>query len=138
MLHTHRAKEFLQFLKLLDKTVDAELEAHLILDNYATHKTASVQAWLAQHPRFHLHFTPTHASWLNQVECWFSILTEEQLKRGSYRSVEELKQAIQEFLDTHNEDARPFKWVKTADEIIDKVKRFCERSLKILNNEETS
>ncbi len=134
----HRASEFLKFLKLIDTRVDTDLDVHLILDNYSTHKTASVQVWLSRHTRFHLHFTPTHSSWLNQVECWFSILTEKQLKRGSHHSVVELKRAIQEFLDAHNEAPQPFKWIKTADEIIAKVQRFCEQTLQAHTDDETS
>jgi putative transposase len=121
----HRASEFLKFLKLIESRVEQELDVHLVMDNYSTHKTASVSAWLARHPRFHLHFIPTHSSWLNQVEAWFSILTEKQLKRGSHHSVAELEAAIYEFLDAHNESPSPFKWVKTADEILGKVARYC-------------
>lgn len=127
----HRTKEFLKFLKLLDKRVKSELDVHLILDNYATHKTPSVKAWLLKHPRFHLHFTPTHASWLNQVEGFFSILTEKQLKRGNHHNVRELEKAIQEFLDAHNENPTPFRWVKTADEILAKVARYCADTVKL-------
>jgi transposase len=121
----HRAKEFVQFLKLIDARVAAELSVHLIMDNYATHKAPSVMNWLSRHPRFHLHFIPTHSSWLNQVEGWFAILTNKQLKRGSHHSVRELEAAIHEFLDVHNEAPTPFKWVKTADEILTKIARFC-------------
>jgi len=121
----HRASEFLKFLKLIDKQVEPELDLHLVMDNYATHKAPSVTAWLTKHPRFHMHFIPTHSSWLNQVECWFSILTEKQLKRGSHHSVQELETAIYEFVNAHNENPSPFKWVKTADEILAKVARYC-------------
>ena len=121
----HRASEFLKFLKLIDRQVEPELDLHLVMDNYATHKTPSVMAWLSKHPRFHMHFIPTHSSWLNQVEGWFSILTEKQLKRGSHHSVQELEAAIYQFLDAHNENPSPFKWVKTADEILAKVARYC-------------
>ncbi len=127
----HRAREFLTFLKLIDKQVEPELDLHLIMDNYATHKTPSVVNWLAKHPRFHFHFIPTHSSWLNQVEGWFSILTEKQLKRGNHHSVRQLEQAIYEFLDVHNENPKPFKWVKTADEILAKVARYCTDTLKL-------
>jgi transposase len=119
----HRASEFLAFLKLIHTSAAADLPVHLILDNYATHKAPAVTAWLTKHPRFHLHFIPTHSSWLNQVECWFSILTEKQLKRGSHHNVRELEQAIREFLDAHNQSPTPFKWVKTADVILAKVAR---------------
>ncbi len=103
----HRASEFLKFLKLIDRQVEPELDLHLVMDNYATHKTPSVMAWLSKHPRFHMHFIPTHSSWLNQVEGWFSILTEKQLKRGSHHSVQELEAAIYQFLDAHNENPSP-------------------------------
>jgi len=127
----HRSKEFLQFLRLIDKSVPAELDVHLIMDNYATHKTESVKKWLLRNQRFHLHFTPTHASWLNQVECWFSILTEKQLKRGSYHSVRQLEEAIYEFIEAHNEDPAPFNWTKTADEILESLRRYCSDTLEL-------
>jgi len=127
----HRAIEFLKFLKLLDKQVDAKLDLHLITDNYATHKTPAVSAWLTSHPRFHMHFTPTHSSWLNQVEGWFSILTEKQLKHSSHFSVRELEADIYAFLDAHNESPTPFKWVKTADEILAKLARYCAETVKL-------
>jgi hypothetical protein len=97
----------------------------LILDNYGTHKTPSVKAWLARHPRFHVHFTPTSASWLNQVERWFALLTQKQIKGGSHRSTVELERAIREYLDIYNEDRQPLIWTKSADEILASVARFC-------------
>jgi len=121
----HRAKEFVQFLQLIEERVAPGLDVHLIMDNYSTHKAPPVMKWLIRHRRFHLHFIPTHSSWLNQVEGWFGILTNKQLKRGSHHSVRELEAAIREFLDAHNDDPKPFKWVKTADEILAKVARFC-------------
>jgi transposase len=121
----HRAKEFVQFLTLIDDSIAAELDVHLIMDNYATHKAPSVRHWLSRHRRFHLHFIPTHSSWLNQVEGWFAILTNKQLKRGSHHSVRELEAAILDFLDVHNDSPTPFKWVKTADEILTKIARCC-------------
>jgi transposase len=128
----HRAIEFKKFLSVLDAEVKKTLDVHLILDNYATHKTPAVRAWLAKHPRFHAHFIPTHSSWLNAVEGWFGILTEKQMKRGSHFSVAELQQAIQEFLDAHNaREPRAFKWHKTADEILAKIEGLCERTLEI-------
>jgi len=123
----HRAKEFLQFLRTIDADVPAELDLHLILDNYGTHKTPSVKAWLARHPRFHVHFTPTSASWLNQVERWFALLTQKQIKRGSHRSTIELERAIREYLDIYNEQPQPFIWTKSADDILASIVRFCER-----------
>jgi len=127
----HRASEFLKFLKLIDERVELELDVHVIADNYATHKTASVAAWLTRHPRFHMHFTPTHSSWLNQVEGWFAILTEKQLKRGSHNSVRQLETDIYAFLDAHNESPTPFRWVKTADEIFAKLARYCADTVKL-------
>ena len=121
----HRTKEFVKFLRLIDRSVDPSLDLHLVLDNYATHKAPAVKAFLNRHPRFHLHFTPTHASWLNQVEGFFAILTNRQLRRGSHHSVAELERAIREFLDAHNKEPRPFRWTKTADEILDKLARYC-------------
>ena len=121
----HRTREFVSFLRVIDRSVERDLDVHLILDNYGTHKAPPVKAFLNRHPRFHLHFTPTHASWLNQVEGFFAILTNRQIKRGSHHSVSELERAIQEFLDAYNEKAKPFRWTKTADEILDKLARYC-------------
>jgi transposase len=101
---------------------------HVIVDNYATHKTALIQRWLAKRPRFHMHFTPTSASWLNLVERWFALLAEKQIKRGSHRSVRLLIAAIRRFVDISNASPRPFVWVKTADEILASVARFCLRT----------
>ncbi len=123
----HRGKEFLQFLRTIDANVPAALEVHLVMDNYGTHKTPTVRAWLARHPRFHLHFTPTSTSWLNQVERWFALLTQSQIKRGSHRSTLALEQAIREYLDHHNEQSKPFAWTKNADEILASIARFCKR-----------
>ena len=125
----HRSSEFLAFLRIIDKSVDPSLDVHIILDNLATHKTAAVMRWLVRHPRFHLHFTPTHSSWLNLVEVLFSILTEKQLKRGSHRSVRALEAAVYEFLDETNRNPKPFTWTKSADEILDSIARFCDRTL---------
>ena len=105
----------------------SQIQALLILDNYGTHKTPSVKAWLARHPRFHVHFTPTSASWLNQVERWFALLTQKQIKRGSHRSTIELERAIREYLDIYNEQPQPFIWTKSADDILASIVRFCER-----------
>lgn len=121
----HRAQEFLKFLKLIDQSVAPELDVHLIMDNYATHKTQAVRSWLAKHTRFTVHFIPTHSSWLNQVEGWFSILTEKQLKRGSHNSTPALEAAIYEFLEANNDDPTPFRWTKSADEILNKVANLC-------------
>jgi len=123
----HRSVEFVQFLKTLDAQVSNELDIHLILDNYGTHKTARVRRWLASHPRFHVHFTPTSASWLNLVERWFATLSEKQIKRGTHRSTRELEAAIRDYLRLTNEKPKPFVWHKTADEILGSVARYCQR-----------
>jgi transposase len=123
----HRSSEFLKFLRTIDQSVPPELDIHLVMDNYGTHKSPTVKAWFARHPRYHLHFTPTSGSWLNLVERWFAILSQRQIKRGSHRSTLELEKAIRSFLEIHNQDPKPFVWHKTADEIIDSVGRFCKR-----------
>lgn len=123
----HRAIEFRRFLQTIDKEVPAELELHLVLDNYATHKTPAIRRWLSRHPRFHLHFTPTGASWLNLVERWFAEITRRQIKRGAHRSTRQLEDAIRSYLALHNEDPKPFVWTKTADEILEAVARYCQR-----------
>lgn len=126
----HRAKEFRQFLDLIEAAVPAEQEVHLILDNYATHKSPTIHRWLLKHPRFHLHFIPTHSSWLNLVERWFGLLTERQIKRGAHTSVRQLQGAIEEFLRVSNAAPKPFVWTKTADEILDKVARYAGDTLR--------
>ncbi len=123
----HRSKEFLTFLRTIEANVPTTLDVHLILDNYGTHKTPSVKAWFARHPRFHVHFTPTSASWLNLVERFFALLTTRQIKRSAHRSTRELEQAIRSYLDIYNEDPKPFIWTKTADEILASLARFCGR-----------
>jgi len=123
----HRAIEFRKFLETIDAAVPAELGVHLILDNYGTHKTPLIHRWLARHPRFHLHFTPTSASWLNLVERWFALLTEKQIKRGVHHSTRALEAAILAFIAVSNTTAKPFVWTKTADEILASVARFCHR-----------
>jgi transposase len=125
----HRSLEFRKFLDKIDAAVPAGFEVHLILDNYGTHKTASIQRWLLKRPRFQLHFTPTGASWLNLVERWFALLTEQQLRRGIFRSTRNLETTIRSYIDSHNEQPRPFIWTKTADEILASVARFCQRTL---------
>ena len=124
----HRAKEFLEFLKHLDRNVPAALAVHLVVDNYGTHKTPAVKRWFTRHPRFALHFTPTSASWLNQVERWFADLTTRQIRRGTHRSTVALENAIREYLATHNKNPRPFVWTKSADDILASVARFCMRT----------
>ena len=125
----HRSREFRTFLTTIDAAVPKGLDLHVILDNYGTHKTPMIHRWLVKRPRFHLHFTPTGASWINLVECWFSILTDKQVRRGSHRSRRQLETAIQNYIHLTNEDAKPFVWTKTADEILASVARFCQRTL---------
>ena len=120
----HRAVEFRKFLDTIEAEVPADLDVHLIVDNYATHKTALIRNRLATRPRFHLHFTPTSASWLNLVERWFALLTEKQLRRGVHQSSGELEAAIYRYLDITNEAPKPFVWTKTADQILANVARF--------------
>ena len=123
----HRAVEFRKFLDTIDATVPLDLDIHLILDNYATHKTPLIRRWLSKRPRFHLHFTPTSASWINLVERWFATLTDKQIRRGVHRSTRALETAILEYIAITNEQPRPFRWTKTADEILASVERFCRR-----------
>lgn len=125
----HRAKEFRKFLDRIDASVPPNIEVHLVLDNYATHKTPLIKAWLAKRPRYRLHFTPTHGSWLNQVERWFGLLDSRQIKRGAHRSVSELRAAIVRYLDVNNAEPRPFVWTKTADDILASIARFASRTL---------
>jgi transposase len=123
----HRSVEFRNFLDTIEKNVPEKLDVYLIMDNYGTHKTRLIHNWLAKRPRFHVHFTPTSASWLNLVERWFALLTERQLRRGVHRSTKELKAAINDFIQHHNREPKPFIWHKTADQILDSVARFCKR-----------
>jgi transposase len=125
----HRSIEFRNFLDTIEKNVPEALDIHLILDNCGTHKTKSIRDWLAKRPRFHVHFTPTSASWLNLVERWFALLTERQLRRGVHRSTRELKAAIDHFIQNHNQDPQPFVWHKTADQILDSIAPFCKKTL---------
>jgi len=123
----HRSKEFLAFLRTIEANAPPPLDVHLIMDNYGTHKTPAVKGWLARHPRFHVHFTPTSGSWLNLVERWFALISERQIKRGTHRSTLELERAIREYLNIYNEEPKPFVWTKTADELLASVARFCSR-----------
>jgi transposase len=123
----HRAIEFKKFLQRIDAAVPAELDVHLVLDNYATHKTPAIKRWLTAHPRFHLHFTPTGASWLNLVERWFAELTARKLRRGAHRSVRELNADIRDWLEHWNENPRPYVWTKTAEQILDTLAAYCTR-----------
>jgi transposase len=124
----HRSTEFKSFLERIEKEVPIEFDVHLILDNYGTHKSPLIKGWLLRHPRFHFHYTPTYSSWINQVERWFSTLTEKQLRRGTHRSTRALEDAIRLYLAAYNENPKPFEWVKTADQILDSIRRFCLRT----------
>jgi transposase len=115
-------------LDQIERSVPADLDVHLILDHYGTHKTAPIRRWLAKRPRFHVHFTPTSASWINMVERWFGELTRKQRKRSAHRSTDALEDAILTYIAHTNKDPKPFVWTKTADEILDSVKRFCQRT----------
>src|SRR5262250_2389254 len=123
----HRATEFKKFLATIDKTVPADLDIHLICDNYGTHKTPAIKAWLARHPRFHIHFTPTGSSWINQVERWFGYLTDQRIRRGVHKSVQALEADIRDWIETWNQNPRPFTWTKTAEEILDSLARYISR-----------
>jgi len=127
MTPRHRAIEFKRFLARIDQAVPGELDVHLIVDNSSTHKTPAIQRWLLAHPRFHVHFTPTYSSWLNLVERWFAELTNKWLRRGTHRSVGELTASIQSWIDTWNEEPRPFVWAKTADQILENITRYLQR-----------
>ena len=123
----HRAVEFKKFLTKIDHEVPDHLEIHLICDNYGTHKTPAIRAWLERHPRFHLHFTPTSSSWINQVERWFGFLADQKIRRGAHKSVHALEADIRAWIKNWNEDPTPFTWTKTAEEILDSLARFCQR-----------
>ena len=123
----HRHQEFLSFLRRLDAAVPEELDVHLIVDNYATHKHPKVRTWLAQRPRYHVHYTPTYSSWLNQVERWFGLITQRAIRRGSFRSVKDLIEKIDSFVQHYNRTHRPFVWTATADSILEKIARLCSR-----------
>jgi transposase len=125
----HRASEFRQFLDLIETQTPAELDVHIVLDNYSTHKTGLIRKWFAKRPRFHVHFTPTYGSWINLVERWFAELTNRRIRRGVFRSVKELEAAIREYIDVHNEDPKPFVWTRTADQILDAIARYARRTL---------
>lgn len=123
----HRSDEFLKFLRTIEANVPADLDIHLVMDNYGTHKTPKVRNWFARHPRFQVHFTPTSASWLNQVERWFATLTEKQIRRGTHRSTRQLERAVRDYLQTYNTDPTPVAWAKPADDILTSIERFCLR-----------
>ena len=125
----HRHQEFLRFLKLIDAAVPKDLDLHLVLDNYATHKTPAIHQWLIKHPRFHLHFTPTSSSWLNLVERWFAELTNRKLRRSAHRSVTELEDDIRKWINEWNKNPKPFTWTKSADDILETLAAYCQRIL---------
>src|SRR5438270_12798696 len=125
----HRSAQFREFLDLIDAQVPRRLDVHIIMDNYGTHKTPLIRNWFAKRRRFHVHFTPTYASWLSLVERWFALLTTKQLRRGVFRSVPQLKAAIQAFIDAHQENPKPFVWTKSADEILASIARFAQRTV---------
>ena len=120
----HRHQEFLRFLDRIEDSIDPALDIHLVLDNYGTHKHPAVKAWLADRPRYHLHFTPTSSSWLNQVERWFAEITRKRIRRGTFRSVRDLVKAIQDYVRHYNKNPRPFQWVASASQIIRKVHKY--------------
>lgn len=130
----HRATDFVAFVRDLDGSVAPDLDIHVVLDNLSAHKAPGVQRWLRRHPRVHFHFTPTYASWLHLVERFFGLLTEKALRRGSHTSVAELREAILAFVAAHNVRKTPFMWVKTADEILDKMRRFGLRLQQVHGN----
>jgi transposase len=122
----HRHQEFLTFLRHIDANVPEGLDIHLVVDNYATHKHAKIRNWLAARPHYHIHYTPTYSSWLNQVEIWFNIITQKAIRRGTFRSVKDLKDKIQLFVDKYNTHSKPFMWTATADSILAKLERLCQ------------
>jgi transposase len=129
----HRAAEFRKFLDEIEAAVPADLDVHLVMDNYATHKAPMIRDWLVRRPRWHVHLTPTSSSWLNQVERFFAVLTERQIRRGVHKSVDALKDAIAHFIDQHNANPKPFRWTKSADDILASIERFC-----VYNGSDTS
>jgi transposase len=129
----HRSTEFRRFLDQVEAAVPSDLEIHIVMDNYATHKTQQIRRWFAKRPHWHVHLTPTGASWLNQVERFFALLTERQIKRGVHRSVTALQAAINDFINHHNHSPKPFAWTKNADDILASIERFCTRTLAVQN-----
>ena len=127
----HRAVEFRRFLDTVENNVPADLDIHVIMDNASSHKTKLIRDWFAKRPRWHTHFTPTSSSWINQVERFFALLTEQQIKRGAHRSIKQLEAAIAAYLDARNADPKPFRWTKTADDILASIERFCRRTVAV-------
>ena len=124
----HRSQEFRKFLDTIEANLPADLDIHIVMDNYGTHKTAIIRKWFAKRPRFHAHFTPTYGSWINLVERWFAEITNKRIRRGIFRSVKELEAAIRDYIDVHNEDPKPFVWTRTADDILASIARFAQRT----------
>lgn len=122
----HRHQEFLRFLHQIDKNVPPELDVHLVVDNYATHKHPKVKRWIARRPRYHVHFTPTYSSWINQVEMWFNIITQKAIRRGTFTSVKDLRKKIERFVENYNKDCKPFDWTATAESILVKIEKLCK------------
>jgi len=127
----HRAAEFRRFLDMIEKNVPAELDVHVVMDNASSHKTKLIRSWFARRPRWHAHFTPTSASWINQVERFFALLTDDQIRRGTHRSVRELEAAINAYIDARNAAPKPFRWTKSADDILASIQRFCQRTVAV-------
>ena len=128
-MRRHRASEFRRFLDQVERNVPVDFDVHIVMDNYGTHKAKLIRDWFAKRPRWHVHYTPTSASWINQVERFFALLTERALRRGVFRSVAELEAAIKAYIDATNADPKPFRWTKTADDILASIQRFCLRTL---------
>lgn len=129
----HRSVEFRKFLDTIESQVPAGLDVHLIVDNYATHKTAVIRKWFAKRPHFHVHFTPTYGSWINLIERWFAELTNKRIRRGVFRSVKELEAAIRQYIAVHNEDPTPFVWTRTADQILASIARYAQRTTRLIS-----
>jgi transposase len=127
----HRAAEFRRFLDMIEKNVPADLDVHVVMDNASSHKTKLIRSWFARRPRWHAHFTPTSASWINQVERFFALLTDDQIRRGTHRSVRELEAAINAYIDARNANPKPFRWTKSADDILASIQRFCQRTVTV-------
>ena len=127
----HRAQEFRRFLDTVEQHVPADLDIHIVMDNASSHKTKLIRDWFAKRLRWHMHFTPTSASWINQVERFFALLTDQQIKRGAHRSTAALEAAIAGYIDARNADPKPFRWTKTADDILASIERFCHRTIAV-------
>jgi transposase len=127
----HRAAGFRRFLNMIEKNVTTDLDVHVVMDNALNHKTQVIRNWFARRPRWHAHYTPTSASWINQVERFFALLTDDQIRRGTHRSVRELETAINAYIDVRNADSKPFRWTKSADDILASIQRFCQRTVAV-------